>query len=244
MTIDGLQKVTLLDYPNHIACIIFTRGCNYACSYCQNSSLIHATKEEGLIKEEEVLKYLEKRRNILEGIVISGGEATLQKDLKEFCAKAKSLGYKLKLDTNGSNPKVLKDLIDNNLLDYVAMDIKNSTEKYEIITKCKVNINMIKESINILKNSNIDYEFRTTIIKEYHSLEDIINIAKMVGSSKYYIQNFNQSDDVIDKTLHGFTDIELINIKKILSSAGINIDIRGIKNENLIQKEEERVCTR
>ena len=147
MIIDGFNKLTLLDYPNNIACIIFTRGCNFNCSYCQNSSLIPNRKDKGIISEDEVLKYLKSRVKILDGIVISGGEPTLQLGLISFIKKVKELGLKVKLDTNGTNPKVIKYLLDNKLVDYIAMDIKNDLENYEIVNKCKSNINKIKESI-------------------------------------------------------------------------------------------------
>ena len=227
MIIDGFNKLTLLDYPGHIASIIFTRGCNFACSYCQNSSLIKCDKSKGLISEEEILRYLESRKNVLEGLVVSGGEPTIQKGLKEFIKKVKNIGLKVKLDTNGSNPKVLKELIEENLIDYVAMDIKNDLDSYEDVTKCKVNIKLIKESIEILKKSNIDYEFRTTTMKEYHSLDKIKNIVSIIDDEKYYIQNFKLSDDVIDKSLHGFSIEELNALKEKLKNKE-NIEIRGL----------------
>ena len=205
-----------MTFPGEIACIIFTRGCNYTCSYCQNSSLIRYLNEKGRYEEDEILDFLNLRKNKLGGIVISGGEPTIQSGLIEFIKKVKKIGYKVKLDTNGSNPKVLKELLDNKLLDYVAMDIKNDLDHYEDVVKSKVNIKNIKESINLLINSNIEYEFRTTIIKEYHTLDSIKNILKLIKNSKYYIQNFRLSDDVIDKSLTSFTEDELKFIKKEL----------------------------
>ena len=210
MIIDGFEKLTLLDYPGCIACIIFTRGCNYSCSYCQNSSLINNIKKPGKITEDEVINFLMQRKGKLEGIVISGGEPTIQKDLKSFIEKIKKIGFKVKLDTNGSNPKLLQELIDERLVDYVAMDIKNDLDNYEEVTKCKVNKNSIKESISILLKGKVDYEFRTTIIKDYHKIDNIKNIIKLInGCKKYYIQNFKLSSDVIDKGLSGFSLDEL-----------------------------------
>ena len=159
MIIDGFERLTLLDYPEHISCIIFTRGCNLRCSYCQNSSLMLLKKTPGNVSEEEVLDYLQKRKNVLDGIVISGGEPTVQKGLIDFIKKVKAIGLKVKLDTNGFNPKVLKEVLDQNLVDYVAMDIKHSFKHYENIAKCKVNTKLLEESIKLLKNSGIDYEF-------------------------------------------------------------------------------------
>lgn len=227
MIIDGFDKLTLLDYPEHVACIIFTRGCNFKCSYCQNSSLILHKKEPGNFSEEEILDYLNLRKNVLDGIVISGGEPTVQIGLIDFIKKVKSIGLKVKLDTNGSNPKVLKELVNNKLIDYVAMDIKHSLDRYETIAKCKVNEKALKESIKILKNGDVDYEFRTTIIKNYHTIDDIKSIYKLVKGSKYYIQNFRMSDDVLDKNLIGFNADELEEIKAIFKNEK-NVEIRGL----------------
>lgn len=212
MIIGGLQKTTLLDFPNHVACIIFTKGCNFRCPFCQNSTLIGINHEDE-ISEEYIFDYLIKRQGILDGVVITGGEPTVQKDLKEFIKKIKNLGLKVKLDTNGYNPNVLKELIDENLLDYVAMDIKHSIEKYHLIVGKNINTNYILESIKILEESNVDHEFRTTIIKEYHTIDDIIEITSYFKSdTPYYLQNFKNSSNVLDKSLHGFTNEELEEI--------------------------------
>lgn len=221
MIIDGFEKLTLLDYPGLIACIIFTKGCNYNCSFCHNSNLINFGFSN--ISTDEVLNYLEFRRNILEGIVISGGEPTIQKGLKEFIKQIKSLGYKVKLDTNGSNPDVLKKLIDENLIDYVAMDIKSDFDNYSKVVNCSIDINNVKKSINILKKSNIDFEFRTTIYKELHNIDILKNILDIVGDNKYFIQNFVQSENVRDKSLNGFSSDELELIKKSLNKENIKI---------------------
>lgn len=228
MKISGFQKLTLLDFPDKLSCIIFTQGCNFKCSYCQNSSLItHKCNE--LIDEEEIFDYLRKRRKIIDGIVISGGEPTVQKDLYEFILKIKKMGFLVKLDTNGSNPVILKKLIDDNLLDYVAMDIKNIFEDYEEVIKTKVNINNIKESIDILCNSNIEHEFRTTIIKNIHSIEKILRICSYFDKKeKIYIQNFEQSDGVIDKKLISFSEEELINLNEKIKEKYPNVRIRGL----------------
>ena len=227
MIIDGFNKLTLLDYPGHIACIIFTRGCNFKCEYCHNSGFIKNDKNPGIFSEEEVLEYLKERKNALEGIVISGGEPTIQKDLDKFIRKVKELGYKVKLDTNGSNPVILKRLLDENLLDYVAMDIKNTLDDYEKVSFVKTKKESLKESINLLKKSKIDYEFRTTIFKEIHDIKKIKDILKLVGNSKYYIQNFNLSENVKNKSLHGFSKEELKEIKERLNNYP-NVEIRGL----------------
>lgn len=227
MNIAGVQKVTLLDYPGKVACEIFTQGCNFECPFCQNSSLIPITNT-GEFSEEEIFEYLNLRKNILDGVVITGGEPTVQKDLKGFIKKIKDLGLLVKLDTNGGNPKVLQELIDEDLVDYVAMDIKNIFNKYNITAGKKINLDNIKKSIEILKASKIDYEFRTTIIKEMHSLDDIVSICKLVGDAKYYLQNFENSENVIDHSLHGFSREELLFIDKYLKDLFPNVEIRAL----------------
>lgn len=209
--IAGFNKLSLLDYPGKMACIIFTKGCNFKCNYCHNSSLV-LDKKIPLISHEEIFDYLEKRKNVLEGVVISGGEPTIQKGLVEFITKIKEIGYKVKLDTNGSNPKILKELIEKSLVDYVAMDIKNVFEKYNLTTDSTVNINNIKKSIDILKENKIDFEFRTTIVREYHTLEDIKKLIEYTSGYKYYLQNFEDNDTVIKSGLTPFTKIELETI--------------------------------
>lgn len=229
MKISGFSKLTLLDFPGVIACEIFTQGCNLKCPFCQNSSLIDMNDSYNYT-EEEIIDFLERRKKILDGIVITGGEPTVQKDLVRFIQDVKNLGYKVKLDTNGFRPNILKELLDKNLLDYVAMDIKNSFEKYDITCGMKnLVIENIKKSIEILKNSNIKYEFRTTIIKEYHTKQDILKILDIIGNSKYYLQNFEMSSDVIDKNLHGFTDYELMEMESLLNLKYSNVEVRGIK---------------
>ena len=212
MIIGGFQKTTLLDFPNHVACIIFTKGCNFRCPFCQNSTLIGINHEDE-ITEEYIFDYLIKRQGILDGVVITGGEPTVQKDLKEFIKKIRKLGYKVKLDTNGYNPVVLKELIDENLIDYVAMDIKQTVEKYHIVAGKMINTDNILESIKILEESNVNHEFRTTIIKEYHTIDDIIEITSYFNKgTPYYLQNFKNSSNVLDKSLHGFESFELEEI--------------------------------
>ncbi len=221
MLISGFDKVTLLNYPGLVACTIFTKGCNLKCPFCHNSSLISGN-DDTYIDEDEIFKYLNKRKNIIEGVCISGGEPLLQKDIKEFIRKIKSLGLKVKLDTNGTNPDLILSLINDNLLDYIAMDIKNIKSKYELTSGAKVKIENILKSINIIENSGIDYEFRTTIIKEFHTLSDIDYISKKLDKkSKYYIQNFVKSDAVLDKNLHSFTSDELKEMKQILNNENI-----------------------
>lgn len=229
MIIDGLNKLTLLDYPNKVACIIFTRGCNFCCPFCQNSSLISLDNAEGKISETEVFKYLAKRKNILDGVVISGGEPLVQKDIKKFIQKIKEMGYSVKLDTNGSNPQLLEELINLKLIDYVAMDIKNVFLKYKLTVGKNVTLSNIEKSINILKKNKVDFEFRTTIIKEMHTLADLQKICEFIGPAcKYYLQNFEDSEDVINHSLHGFTREELFLINNKLKVKFPNLEIRAL----------------
>lgn len=229
MKISGMEKLTLLDYPSKTACLIFTQGCNLKCPFCQNSALLD-TNHDGIIDENEVLAYLDKRKGIIDGICISGGEPLIQKDVEKFIKRVKEKGVQVKLDTNGSNPKKLKDLIDKKLIDYVAMDIKNDFTDYGKTAGIeKINTNKIKESIKILENSDIEYEFRTTIVKELHDLKKIENICKYINrKSKYYLQNYRDSITVLQKGLTGFSDKELQEIKEKLSKKYPNVMIRGI----------------
>ena len=226
--IGGFQKLTLSDYPGNTACIIFTKGCNFNCSYCQNSSLIKINDKD-LITEDDIFKYLDSRKKLLDGVVISGGEPTIQKNLKELIIKIKNMGFKVKLDTNGSNPNLLEELIKEKLLDYVAMDIKNIFSKYEEVINAKVKIDNIKKSIEILKNSEIDHEFRTTIIKNYHDIPKILKICKYLGKKeKIYLQNFEDSEYVRNKKLKSFTREELIDIQEKVGRSYSNVIVRGL----------------
>jgi len=229
MIIDGLQKVTLLDFPQCVSCIVFTRGCNFSCPFCQNSTLIGCSKNEGKISMDIVMNYLEKRKGILDGVVISGGEPLVQKNIMEFIKKIKDMGYKVKLDTNGSNPMMLKKLIDANLLDYVAMDVKNVFSKYYETIGGSTLLSNVKESISILKTCGVAHEFRTTIVKELHTIMDLQTICEYIGkNSKYYLQNFQDSEDVIDHRLHGFSKEELCNMASFLKKDFPNIEIRAL----------------
>jgi pyruvate formate lyase activating enzyme len=186
-------------------------------------------ESENLISEDEILDYLNLRKNVINGVTISGGEPTLQPDLKDFIIKVKSFGLDVKLDTNGINYNVLKELIDEKLVDYVAMDIKNTFEKYAKTSGlAKINEENILKSINLLKQNKVDYEFRTTVINEYHTLQDILEIIKLIGDSKYYLQNFKNSAYVIDKSLTEVTEEKLILWNQILKKH-TNVFIRGME---------------
>ena len=228
MKIAGFQKLTLLDYPSKVACIIFTQGCNYKCPYCQNSGLIEHENEE-LINEEEIFAYLNKRKGVIDGIVISGGEPTIQKDLKTFMKRVKDMGLLIKLDTNGSNPNLVEEVINEGLVDYIAMDIKNVLELYKDVTDVKPNIVNLKRSIELIKNSPIEHEFRTTIIKNIHDIDKILKICSYVDTNqKMFLQNFEQSENVKDKKLESFNKDELIDIQKKVRERFPNVKVRGV----------------
>ena len=195
MLIGGLQKLTLIDYPGKIAATVFLIGCNFSCPWCYNPELVlpEKIKNHKKITEKYFFDFLKKRKGLLDGVVICGGEPTINKNLPDFIKKIKKPGYAVKLDTNGSNPEMLKNLIDKKLVNYVAMDIKAplKTQNYEETAGVKINLNKIKKSIKIIKDSRIDYEFRTTVLPKEHSSKDIINIAKeLKGAKIYYLQSF------------------------------------------------------
>ena len=229
MIINGLNKLTLLDYPNRTACTVFLAGCNFRCPFCHNAGLVLNAEDCEKIQEEEFFAFLKKRRGILDGVCITGGEPTLRADLPEFIGKIKDMGYLVKLDTNGTNPKMLKRLVDEKKVDYVAMDIKNSLENY---SKCvgieNYNTDSIVESISILKNGEVDYEFRTTVDAERITEEDILKIAELLkGDSKYYLQQFKNSGDII---LSGkeYGNGEMCSLKEKILPLLPNAEVRGI----------------
>lgn len=228
MKISGLQKLTLLDFPGKMACTVFTYGCNFRCPFCHNAMLVTEENSDS-ISEEEFFAFLKKRQGILDGVCISGGEPTLQKDLAEFIKKIKAMGYAVKLDTNGSNPDILINLISENLIDYVAMDIKNSPEKYSITCGCDVNVDKIKESVSIIIESGINHEFRTTTVREYHSAEDFEAIAQWLkGDSKYFLQHFEDSGNLIGENLSPLSKDEMTAFSESMRSKLSNVDIRGV----------------
>ncbi len=196
MIIAGLQKTTLIDYPGRIACVVFLAGCNFRCPWCYSSELVLPLKivKQPRISEKDFLDFLRQRQGLLEGVVICGGEPTINKDLPQFIEKIKKLGFFVKLDTNGSNPDMLKDLVSTKLIDYVAMDIKSSLSNkiYKDILMEGVKLDDIKKSVDFLKSSDIDFEFRTTVVNTIHGKEEFLEIAKWIGGPevKYCLQNF------------------------------------------------------
>ena len=229
MNICGYQKTTLLDYPGHVAATIFTGGCNFRCPFCHNSDLI--LNPTTLIPEEEIFAFLKKRKNILSGICITGGEPTLQPDLSDFIEKVRSLGYKIKLDTNGYLPEIIQDLLNKKLLDYIAMDIKAGFSNY--VKVCGIqnfNMDTIKKSISIIENSGIDYEFRTTVVKELHSEQDFQEIIKMISpQSSYYIQSFKDSGNILTPGLSSCNIDTLNHYLSLVKTKIPNSFLRGVE---------------
>jgi pyruvate formate lyase activating enzyme len=230
MQIHGFNKTTLLDYPKHLAATIFLGGCNMRCPFCHNASLVTKVATQPIIPVEEVLSTLAKRKNILEGVCITGGEPTLYPDLPEFIASIKSLGLKVKLDTNGTNPKMIKALVGNHLLDYIAMDIKNSKDSYSLSSGIKdIDLDPINESIAYLLTTPLDYEFRTTIVKEHHSEQDILSIGEWIkGAKAYYLQSYKDSSDVLSPGLKGHSKETLLSFVSLLAPYVTQVSLRGI----------------
>ncbi len=200
MKIGGLQKTSLLDYPEEVSAIIWTVGCNFNCPFCYNKDLVNGNITE--ISEDEVISFLDKRKKMLDGLVISGGEPFLQKDLKSFCKKVKKLGYKIKIDTNGTFPDKLKELIDEKLVDYISMDVKAPKNKYIKLSGVKTDVKKISESIEVIRSSAPDYEFKTTFVPDLLKKEDVVDIAKWLkGSKRFYLQQFKNDTEVISSKL-------------------------------------------
>lgn len=210
----GFEKLSLVDYDSVIGATLFTCRCQFRCPFCHNSSLVVHPKEAKEIPFEEILSYLEKRKGVLEGVTITGGEPTLLDDLEEKIKAIKALGYKVKLDTNGYNPKILKDLVNKKLVDYVAMDIKNSKKNYaQTVGLDFVDLTRIDESVSFLKEGHVPYEFRTTLIEEFHSFSDIKDIAEWLeGSEKYFLQKFIDRNTIKE----GLHEVDIKKAKEFL----------------------------
>jgi len=230
MRIGGYEKLSTVDYPGEMACSIFLVGCNFNCGYCHNPSLISGNGE--YIDKKEVMDYLIQRRDMLDAVCISGGEPTCNTDLKDFIKEIKALGYKVKLDTNGTHPGVIKDLLKENLLDYIAMDIKASPKKYSKVVGKMVDMKNIYESIEILKNSGIKYEFRTTYLPELDK-DDINEIATTMvkGNSKYYLQQF-RNKITNDVAYHNYMPHKPDYVMSTAHMVEANIGMCGVRGLN------------
>lgn len=227
----GLEKLSLVDFEGKIACTLFTNLCNFRCPYCHNSSLVLKSDELDYVSKEEYLNYLKSRRGILDAVVISGGEPTLMPDLKERIKEIKELGYVIKLDTNGSNFEILKDLVESKLVDYVAMDIKNGLEFYNQTVGKILNNNMldnILKSIEYLKQDNVNYEFRTTLVEEFHNNMAIERIGQLIEGAKIiYLQHFIDHGTCIENGLHEVNKEKALEYKCLLEKYVKNVNLRG-----------------
>lgn len=230
MLINGFQKLTILDYPGKVACIVFTPGCNFRCPFCHNASLVTHIDKDTYLDIDEVLSYLKKRQGLLDGVVITGGEPLLQDGIEEFVAEIKALGYCVKLDTNGSFPEKLISIVEKGLVDYVAMDIKNSKEKYaETIGVDDFDITPIEKSVEFLLQNKVEFEFRTTVVEGLHTLDDIQDIVVWIkGAHKYFLQNFVDSGDLIKPDMKPVSALLLKEMQKKASEIIPSVEIRGI----------------
>lgn len=229
MKIYGLQKTTLVDYPGHVATTLFTGGCNFRCPYCHNGDLVIGLEDIEPYAMEDIFSHLQKRKAVLDGVVISGGEPTLQADLPDFIRQIKELGYLVKLDTNGTNPAMLRSLVEEGLVDYVAMDIKHSRAKYANISHAADDsLESIAASVDYLKEGHVDYEFRTTLCKELHKETDMTAIGLwLMGAKAYYLQPYKESEQVIQPGFHPHDAATLESFVHILSAFIPKVEIRG-----------------
>ncbi len=231
MEIMGVQKLTLLDYPGKVACTLFTGGCNFRCPFCHNKDLVvgQAAPEMAM---DEVVRFLRKRAGLLDGVCISGGEPLLHAELEELLVMIRQLGYQIKLDTNGSQPQFLKALIAKHLVDYVAMDIKNAPDKYgQTIGLPDFDLSPVEESAAFLLNGTVDYEFRTTVVKELHQASDFVQIGQWIkGAKRYFLQGFIDSGNLLTEGLSGCTTAEMQGFQAVLLPLVPQTQLRGVDN--------------
>ncbi len=230
MKIYGFQKLTLLDFPGHTACTVFTGGCNMRCPFCHNALLVTEVSELQTQEEKEIFDYLEKRKGILDGVAVTGGEPLIQSDIKDFLRRVRALGYKIKLDTNGTRPELLREIVSEKLVDYVAVDIKNSPEKYEKTVGIPgFSLEPVRETVKYLLENHVDYEFRTTVVREFHDISDIAGIAEWIsGAPRYFLQAFSDSGNLIGENLHGHDKKTMEEMKKAAENHGLRTEIRGM----------------
>ena len=229
MVIHGLQKLTLLDYPGHTACTVFTGACNWRCPFCHNATLVLDPQSQPVIPEEELFAFLKKRRGLLDGVAVTGGEPTLQKDLPDFLARIKAEGFSVKLDTNGSHPIMLRRILEEGLADYVAMDIKTSREHYPLVTgRRDPGMAAVEESAALLMENRVDFEFRTTLVRELHTAEDLRAIGEWLrGDEKYYLQSFKDSGDVLGGAFTPFSAAEMEALRRAVLPFIPRCELRG-----------------
>jgi pyruvate formate lyase activating enzyme len=229
MDFDGFDKLTLVDYKDKVACILFTGGCDFRCPFCHNSSLVLLDAPRNSVPFKTIMAYLRKRKGILDGVVVSGGEPTMMPDLREKLIAIKKLGYDIKLDTNGTNPDILIGLVEDKLVDYVAMDIKNALKDYGPITGIlNPPVERIEKSIGFLLSNKVDYEFRTTLVEEYHDEEKIKKLGEAIAGARFlYLQKFIDNENCIKRGLHEVTLEEAQKFKKILENYVDDVELRG-----------------
>ena len=229
MRIAGLQKLTLLDYPEHTACTVFTAGCNLRCPFCHNSELVLPERKPPLLAEEEFFSFLSKRQGILDGVCVTGGEPLLQPDIGDFLARIKALGLAVKLDTNGTRPQVLRQLVEQGLVDYVAMDIKNSPDSYVKTAGIPdMDLTPIRESVDYLMSGAVDFEFRTTVADGLHTAQDMATIGQWLqGTKRYYLQQFKDSGDILSPGLQPPSQERLEQYRQIVRQYIPSAKIRG-----------------
>lgn len=227
MEFQGIEKISFVDWEGKICTTLFTGSCNFRCPFCHNAKLVE--NQYQLISEEEIFNHLKERRKVIDGVVVSGGEPTLQSELPEFLKKLKYLGFAVKLDTNGTNPDMLKYILDNKLVDYVAMDIKNNFEAYQPITATKKNFSsLVKESLNFLRESGVDYELRTTLVGEFHNENNIQLLAQdLKGEKLLYLQKYVASENCFDSNLTPVSLEKAKNFQTILAKTITSVNLRG-----------------
>lgn len=233
MRLSAVQKFTMLDYPGKVACIAFTPGCNLRCSFCHNPEFVLPERireiEDSFISEEAFFRFLNRRKSLLEGVVVSGGEPTIWKDLPEFLNKIKDMGFLVKLDTNGNHPSMLRDIFQEGLVDYVAMDVKTSLPEYQKLVGGTVKKENILESITLLKEQDVPYEFRATLIKEHHTKE-ILNAMRelLSGSERFFLQTFRpeQTLDPAFMKCHAFTPDEMKELVQFFGEVVPTVGVR------------------
>ncbi|MCQ3034765.1 MAG: anaerobic ribonucleoside-triphosphate reductase activating protein [Bacilli bacterium] len=223
----GIEKLSLVDYDEKVACTLFMEGCNFRCPFCHNSQLVN--KENNTpIPWEEIKVFLKRRVGVMDAVVITGGEPTLMPDLEEKIKDIKSFGYEVKLDTNGTNPTLIKKLVSEGLIDYIAMDIKSSPNTYNDVAGLSVNMAKIKETVGFLLENHIDYEFRTTLIDEFHNLETIKELGEFIkGAKKYRLQKFTDSDTCIQRGLHPVSKENALQMKDVLLTYINDVELRS-----------------
>ena len=231
MRISGLQKLSMVDYPGKLAATVFTGGCGLRCPFCHNAPLVLRTAQTPEIPETQVLDFLKSRRGLLDGVVLSGGEPLLQPGAADFLAAVRDLGFAVKLDTNGCHPAALADILDRGIVDYVAMDIKNRREKYaETVGVPDFDLAPVEESIRLLRASGVDFEFRTTVVQEFHTEEDIRAIgAWLEGSPRYFLQKFVDSGDLVGAGCHGLEDAEMRALAEAARPWFGAVELRGVE---------------